>query len=265
MKATPIYIFSGERSLPVANLQATALLESGFRRVAIVCPRGVAPSEELSLGTVGEDRNIPEIIYDEDVRDFSAIVGLLDGLPEKRGWYKQQFLKLLVVKNASEDVVILDGDTIFKPSVVREMINGALFVNNENVYRYRSFNTLLELRTTDFERSFVANGMFVPRAVGGLLSIELCRRVINEKRGRPDLDFSEYQFVGALRRAMGKYSKIKTLRLFRRADLLAISPDQYLTKLCHSQYDALAFEYGHQRSTIRALAAKLLFAVGYSW
>jgi hypothetical protein len=187
-------------------------------------------------------------------------------LPEKkRNWYRQQLLKIGFLRAQTQPLLLLDGDSIFKASILNLMTKNVMFFTREKTWRYDRFNDRVLPTTTDNYPSFVTNGMYISEKLLDHLKCINLENVINNIILRPDLDFSEYQYFGTFRTSAEQITELRPLKIFRRGDLLgrdiALIAEQFLK----SNYDAIAFEPSHRISRLRKIAARVAYAVGWTW
>jgi hypothetical protein len=216
-----------------------------------------------------------QFIDDESLRGYEEVRTFLwrhsEALAQfsrRPAWYLQQYIKL-ATRLTLEDflIFIADGDTIFSRTLLKTVLTiPTMLTTGENHPNYDRL--LLAMGVVPPSRSCVANGNFFRRdplicelaTPAGFLSM------IEEKviASRGALDLSEYQLAGGLLEpTLGS----RRIRMFRRFDLVRSHtsiPKQFLTASLE-RFDAVAFEFGHHDSVRKRLAAKILYALGYSW
>jgi hypothetical protein len=201
-------------------------------------------------------------INDNEIIDFEILRAELK--LERFGWYYQQFLKYeSVLKLDGKDFLILDGDTVVNPVIVKK--DTLCTTNKPTVKNY--YNLYRELFPNDklYNKSFVTNQMVYNKArlKEMLNEIELkytqkwINVIANLVKNDSEKMFSEYQTYAEY--VLNRYENIKIIpiKVFRRMDLITDSIQNSLKK-----YDILAYEDHHKTGLLRKLRAKLFYNIG---
>jgi hypothetical protein len=252
LKIVDVLIFTTKESLPTALQQYEMLRDCKIYNVAVVCPDGCIVPREIT------------VFRDESAPDFKFISEFTAKLERKRGWYRQQLLKLSFCFSSERDVLILDGDTLFSKQFLRNLVSGELAYTKENVAHYNLFFKDIDCDLPVREESFITNCMYYPVELNSnkLISIrELCELILSSRVG----DFSEYQFIAIARIYYGLYSRLRPMRLFRRADLLFRRIERPTRYLSERGYDGICFEKNHDGGLVKRILAEVALIVGYVW
>lgn len=247
-----IFIFTTIRCVETALLQYETLAGEAGNNVFVVCP---------------DDCSIPagiEVIRDSQVPMYEDIMRDLEQVREKKGWYLQQMLKLSCCYNSANDCLILDGDTFFSRRFIDSLKSGQIGTTKEDISIYNDFFKSHQIPALLTNDSFITNCMYFPRELRScnLLQInELGRFLRTSDTGL----FSEYQYIGAKRVEHNLVSRTFKMRMFRRADLLNLDMRNLKSLLNKKNYDAICFEHGHSRSSLKKMAAAIAFWISYAW
>lgn len=219
--------------------------------------------------------NVP----DSALKDFSKVYGRKQIIPDsallspefdrnlkkssRYNWNKQQVLKLLQVEANPTDTLIIDGDTVLTPRMIKKVKNhNKLYFLKENPKFYmpliEKLSQFHDFRIQKNEKSFVTNfGYFYKSDYENINMDSILNLMLRYES--LDMPISEYQLNGVIRSQ--KCADKERIKTFRRADLLGSTPKDIDLK-----YDCYSFEYGHSRSLIKSLLAKILYhTIRYSW
>ncbi len=203
-------------------------------------------------------------LNDNDILDFNTLKEELK--LDRFGWYYQQFLKYQSVLTIDgEDFLIIDGDTVIKPSLA---IKNTLFTTNKpTVEGYSNLYLKVFPQHKLYGKSFITNQM--------LFNKNYLREIVNniEKtnngtwietlanlvKNNENFMFSEYQVYAEYLLNTKKNIDIKSVAVFRRMDLINDSVDKALKK-----FDILAYEDHHKTGLLRLLRAKIYYMIGKS-
>ena len=203
-----------------------------------------------------------EKINDNDILDFNKLKKKLSIY--RFGWYYQQFLKYSVVlKLKGENFLILDGDTIIREKLLKS--NSLFFSTKKPDERY--YSLYKNIFPNDFlsNKSFITNQMVFNKSILQNLinEIELkfednwISSISNLIKKNKNLMFSEYQTYTEF--VLNRYNNftIKSVKVFRRMDLISDSIENALKK-----YDVIAYENHHKTGFLRKLRAILYYKIG---
>jgi len=266
-----IAVFSGARSLDVARFglrQYAAWFPD--RRLALIAPRDCLI--EIAAEKIGAG-----LIADEDIAGYNEVRRFLfdnETIWRRYGrsgnWYLQQFLKFAyLAATPSRTVFVADGDTVFSRNFLGDMDRNAFRATVKEIHPPYD-NLVGRLGLPVPPRSCVTNGGLFsrsllprPEALADWFMMVMRDHVLP---GLPGADFSEYQIMAA---CWGDRIPARPIRLFRRFDLLIPSmAEERVAALISSalqRYDAVAVERSHASSLVRRIAARMLYAAGYSW
>ncbi len=201
---------------------------------------------------------------DNDILNFNQ---LKDELKlERFGWYYQQFLKYQSILTLDgEDFLIIDGDTIIKPSLA---LKDTLFTTDKpTVVGYSNLYSKLFPQHKLNGKSFITNQMIFNK----IYLQEIVNKIeeSSEKswietladlvKNNQNFMFSEYQVYAEYLLNTKQDIQVKKVSIFRRMDLINDSVDNALKK-----YDILAYEHHHKTGFLRVLRAKLYYFIGKS-
>jgi hypothetical protein len=203
-----------------------------------------------------------QILEDSDFFDLSPIEiekHLVVNKKPFHKWYYQQFLKYSIVsknKNFSE-ILILDADTI----ILSEKISDCTSIYLNTIEYHKPYFNIIAKYFPEHKilpRSSIVNYMwFNSQLLNDMLkSIEFTGKnkwylvLLNEINQRPDfLAFSEYETYANYKFNKFK-SSLKTLKIFRRADLFVdyYSFEKVIKVSKIFKFDLIAFEDNHKKS-----------------
>jgi len=265
-------IFCGPSTLDIVALTLKVYKHAQVNtEIQLVIPKEYSHYAEKMTDEFGVS-----ICFDEDIQDIEMVSSFLQHYRDKlRGrswkWYKQQYLKLGLAWKSDRMVFIHDGDTIFSPAILEQLIQKPfLLTTGERVHIYVAGLNLLGLPLSS--KSYIANGgIFDPSILKNISSdpsswfIEAIKKcILSSNTDR--VDFSEYQIMGSL---LQDSISSRQLKLFRRFDLLSgenISKINYLNVIKSlEKYDAIALEMYHHRSLSMRIIARLLYSLNFSW
>jgi hypothetical protein len=203
-------------------------------------------------------------LNDNDILDFHKLKEELK--LERFGWYYQQFLKYKSVLTLDgEDFLIIDGDTVIKPSLA---LRDTLFTTDKpTVAGYSNLYSQLFPQHKLNGKSFITNQMlFNKKYLQELVDkieetnsstwIEIVATLVKENK---NMMFSEYQVYAEYLLNTKKDIDIKSVSVFRRMDLINDSVDNALKK-----FDIIAYENHHKTGLLRFFRAKMYYIIGKS-
>lgn len=178
------------------------------------------------------------------------------------GWYLQQYLKLAHCYGSKNDLIIIDGDTIFSKNFLKHYLkNPFLIKTKENHQAYQVSNLFQNITNSD--SCYIANaGYFSPYILKKyILEIDswfieaITKILIN------NYDFSEYQIMASLIKNEQYILNEKYIKIFRRFELIeGVTWNKALVK-----YDAISMEQNHNKTLLKKILAKQMYKVGYTW
>ena len=261
-----IAIFTTKNSKEVVKLGLDYYKYIGIEKISIVCPKD--HYKELNF-----NNNNVDYIFDEEIAYYDEIKESSKKFGIKSKWYLQQFLKLSLWNSSDTNLLIIDGDTIVSKETLNLIVSDdVLFYTKENIARYNLFiNSVFNLSTTD--KSFICNFcnfkdsnkfIFEKDFLKFLNLVEI--NIHNLK----NTDLSEYQLHGTLEYINNKNTK--KLRIFRRADLFIFGPlkniadmDIHDLKSFFLGYNAICYEFNHNRNLIKSLLAHVYRIFKVTW
>jgi len=267
-------IFCGPSTFDIARIALSVYRYTELDiEVKLITPQSCASAADSIAGEFGIS-----ICFDESIEGFEEVKSFLEQHKKdfelrKRSWkwYLQQYLKLGFAWKADRMVFVHDGDTIFSPSLLRQLSQKpALLTTREQVNIYLLGIKLLGLPESC--KSYIANGGIFDSLVLQELSlnpsawfIEAIRTCVLNSDANTS-DFSEYQIMGSLLKDRLESQKLK---MFRRFDLLIGKDIHKLDYLDFNEsfkkYDAIALEMSHHRNLPKRIIANFLYNLGFYW
>lgn len=229
--------------------------------VNIVCPS--CDVSQISSALLSHNIAV-NFVTDEDVFSKHKTAESELNRLARRGWYRQQFLKLIYYFEKDSDLLILDGDTYFSRAFFRDFgfIKNAPAVK-ENITPYQSCmsNVLRYLdRPFDLSVSTIANFGYWKHTQLRDMSREqfelFLLHIIKCINGPDRALFSEYLLMSSLDE---ERRDSKAFRIFRRMDLLS---NTFISLIGYRGYHAYCFEYEHDNYISKRILAHIAYLLG---
>lgn len=214
----------------------------------VVCPRS----------QIAEHSNNENFIFlsDEEILNYDFVSLYRIDRPR---WVYQQILKYEVVLRLDhENVLIIDGDTMVKPEILR---SDHLHYTSKNIEQfYLNFISYVLPNTDIIKRNFIINFMkFSKSTLQEMLyeidPIDWKTKIL--KSLTQERVISEYQMYALYVLNRPNPPKLRKIKVFRRMDL--IGPQEYSLSFRH--YGILAHEKLHKTNIVKFIYAKILYAL----
>jgi hypothetical protein len=246
--------------------------KNGNFNLSIYCPENDLNILKKTLSGTG----IFDLKSDYEIDKNGAFLEIIkswssEGTVNNPGWCYQQYLKLRLVENSDDLLVIMDGDTYVDPSYLDNCIKNKIVSSTlENIFIYNDILSKIDLKIKLRDISYISNF--------GIISADLFRMNINSVddlfykiyhycvKNEKIFIISEYQLFGNIMLNNGWNSNF--LKIFRRVDLLPINFFGIQRILYASNllgFNALAVEQKHSKNIFNRIIAPILFLLGYSW
>lgn len=200
-----------------------------------------------------------QILFDETLLDDKLEQKLSKS--SRPGWNRQQIIKLLQFDKNLGDTLIIDGDTVLSIGLLKQILTKNFrWYCRENPEQYlkliKKCDILEEYIDPFTHYSFITNFSVFRKMDYEKINIRDLIDILLDFE-TTEMPISEYQMNGMLNAQAIDDRKIK---IFRRADLLCAFSTRFLLN-----YDCYAYEYHHDSSISKKIAANIAVILGYTW
>ena len=222
----------------------------GYNNIHIISNHPV-PDEYLVNGTI-QYRDHEALDY-----DFLGI-----DMENRRGWYRQQFIKLLQT-TTTDDYLVIDADVYINKPMKINTGNPSFYLGRDQYHMpyFQCFDRICGLKRS-YDHSFICEIMFFKRDIINMILEEIgldrydflnrCVEMINKVNNGSG--FSEYEFYGnyVTSRWPGayQYKKIKVLHNKKYRKWYDEEIRQYVENNSHSDYDILTMHSWYDDNSV---------------